>query len=72
MKKGTTYAIATTTLFYMSIGLIGYSAFGNQVAGNLLTGFGFYNPYWLLDIANAAVVVHLLGAYQVTIPHHLY
>ncbi|KAG6505176.1 hypothetical protein ZIOFF_037530 [Zingiber officinale] len=34
-------------------------------AGNLLTGFGFYNPYWLLDIANAAIVVHLVGAYQV-------
>lgn len=72
MKKGTTYAIATTTLFYMSIGLIGYSAFGNQVAGNLLTGFGFYNPFWLLDIANAAVVVHLFGAYQVTPPRYFY
>ncbi|KAE8684504.1 Amino acid permease 3 [Hibiscus syriacus] len=33
--------------------------------GNLLTGFGFYNPFWLLDIANAAIVIHLVGAYQV-------
>ncbi|RWV82965.1 hypothetical protein GW17_00055492, partial [Ensete ventricosum] len=24
-----------------------------------------YNPYWLLNIANAAIVVHLVGAYQV-------
>ncbi|KAL0432229.1 UNVERIFIED_CONTAM: Amino acid permease 3 [Sesamum latifolium] len=35
------------------------------VPGNLLTGFGFYNPYWLIDIANVAIVIHLIGAYQV-------
>lgn len=29
--------------------------------------FGFYNPYWLIDIANAAIFVHLLGAYQARI-----
>ncbi|EPS68727.1 hypothetical protein M569_06043, partial [Genlisea aurea] len=33
--------------------------------GNLLTGFGFYNPFWLVDIANVAIVIHLIGAYQV-------
>ncbi|KAG5525085.1 hypothetical protein RHGRI_031684 [Rhododendron griersonianum] len=38
---------------------------GYLTPGNLLTGFGFYNPFWLLDIANVAIVVHLLGAYQV-------
>ncbi|PNX63191.1 amino acid permease 2-like protein [Trifolium pratense] len=44
---------------------MGYAAFGDHAPGNLLTGFGFYNPYWLLDIANFAIVVHLIGAYQV-------
>jgi hypothetical protein len=44
---------------------MGYAAFGDLSPGNLLTGFGFYNPYWLLDIANAAIVIHLIGAYQV-------
>ncbi|KAF5199204.1 Amino acid permease [Thalictrum thalictroides] len=44
---------------------MGYAAFGDNSPGNLLTGFGFYNPYWLLDIANAAIVIHLIGAYQV-------
>ncbi|XP_019095682.1 PREDICTED: amino acid permease 4-like [Camelina sativa] len=39
--------------------------FGDAAPGNLLTGFGFYNPFWLLDVANAAIVVHLVGAYQV-------
>ena len=46
---------------------MGYASFGDLAPGNLLTGFGFYNPYWLLDIANVAIVVHLVGAYQVYI-----
>lgn len=44
---------------------MGYAAFGDLAPGNLLTGFGFYNPFWLLDIANVAIVIHLVGAYQV-------
>ncbi len=65
MKRATLIAILTTTGFYMSVGCVGYAAFGNASQGNLLTGFGFYNPYWLIDFANACVVVHLIGAYQV-------
>ncbi|KAK2438854.1 Amino acid permease 2 [Trifolium repens] len=65
MKKATKISIAVTTTFYMLCGCMGYAAFGNAAPGNLLTGFGFYNPYWLVDIANAAIVVHLVGAYQV-------
>ncbi|KAK7860979.1 amino acid permease 2 [Quercus suber] len=51
--------------FYLLCGCMGYASFGDLAPGNLLTGFGFYNPYWLLDIANVAIVVHLVGAYQV-------
>ncbi|XP_050363494.1 amino acid permease 3-like [Argentina anserina] len=65
MKKATIISVAVTTLFYMLCGCMGYAAFGDLSPGNLLTGFGFYNPYWLLDIANVAIVVHLVGAYQV-------
>lgn len=65
MKKATLISVAVTTLFYMLCGTMGYAAFGDSSPGNLLTGFGFYNPYWLLDIANAAIVIHLVGAYQV-------
>ncbi|KAL0908851.1 hypothetical protein M5K25_023366 [Dendrobium thyrsiflorum] len=43
---------------------MGYAAFGDSMPGNLLTGFGFYNPFWLLDIAKADMVIHLIGAYQ--------
>lgn len=65
MKKATLTSVAVTTIFYMSCGCFGYAAFGDLAPGNLLTGFGFYNPYWLIDIANVAIVVHLVGAYQV-------
>ncbi|KAK1310351.1 Amino acid permease 2 [Acorus calamus] len=65
MKKATVISVAVTTAFYMLCGCMGYAAFGDEAPGNLLTGFGFYNPYWLLDIANAAIVIHLVGAYQV-------
>ncbi|KAF4372949.1 hypothetical protein CsatB_008500 [Cannabis sativa] len=65
MKKASLVSVTVTTLFYMLCGCMGYAAFGDMSPGNLLTGFGFYNPYWLLDIANAAIVIHLVGAYQV-------
>ncbi|KAL5559666.1 hypothetical protein UlMin_035877 [Ulmus minor] len=65
MKKATLISVAVTTFFYMLCGCFGYASFGDLSPGNLLTGFGFYNPFWLLDIANAAIVIHLIGAYQV-------
>ncbi|KAF2296690.1 hypothetical protein GH714_001252 [Hevea brasiliensis] len=60
MKKASLISVIVTTLFYMLCGCFGYAAFGDASPGNLLTGFGFYNPYWLLDIANVAIVVHLV------------
>ncbi|XP_047336154.1 amino acid permease 4-like [Impatiens glandulifera] len=65
MKKATLISIGVTTTFYILCGCMGYGAFGDSSPGNLLTGFGFFNPFWLLNIANAAIVVHLVGAYQV-------
>ncbi|KAF9614656.1 hypothetical protein IFM89_019633 [Coptis chinensis] len=31
----------------------------------VLTGFGFYEPFWLVDFANVCIAVHLVGAFQV-------
>ncbi|KAK4796935.1 hypothetical protein SAY86_029261 [Trapa natans] len=28
-------------------------------------GFGFFEPFWLIDLANMCLVVHLVGAYRV-------
>uniref|UniRef100_A0A0D6R375 Amino acid transporter transmembrane domain-containing protein n=1 Tax=Araucaria cunninghamii TaxID=56994 RepID=A0A0D6R375_ARACU len=65
MKKASLISIIVTTFFYMFCGGFGYAAFGDNAPGNLLTGFGFYEPYWLIDFANACIAVHLIGAYQV-------
>ncbi|WJX14868.1 arginine/alanine aminopeptidase [Trifolium repens] len=65
MKKSSSVGIAITTFFYSLCGLLGYAAFGNNAPGNFLTGFGFYEPYWLVDIGNIFIIIHLVGAYQV-------
>lgn len=65
MKRASLVGVSTTTLFYMLCGCIGYAAFGNDAPGNFLTGFGFYEPFWLIDIANVCIAIHLIGAYQV-------
>ncbi|XP_076888061.1 putative amino acid permease 7 [Bidens hawaiensis] len=65
MKKASTIAIFTTTIFFLCCGTSGYAAFGDLTPGNLLTGFGFYEPYWLVDFGNACIVLHLVGGYQV-------
>uniref|UniRef100_A0A0D6QUF5 Amino acid transporter transmembrane domain-containing protein n=1 Tax=Araucaria cunninghamii TaxID=56994 RepID=A0A0D6QUF5_ARACU len=65
MKKASLMVVVATSFFYMLCGCFGYAAFGEDTPGNLLTGFGFYEPYWLVDFANACIVVHLVGAYQV-------
>ncbi|KAK9742078.1 hypothetical protein RND81_03G147000 [Saponaria officinalis] len=64
MKKANTTAVFTTTTFYMMCGCLGYAAFGNKAPGNMLTGFGFYEPFWLIDLANLFIVIHIVGAYQ--------
>ncbi|KAI4975935.1 hypothetical protein ZWY2020_049542 [Hordeum vulgare] len=65
MRKANLLGVSTTTAFYMLCGCLGYAAFGNAAPGNMLTGFGFYEPFWLIDFANICIVVHLIGAYQV-------
>ncbi|KAL0407044.1 UNVERIFIED_CONTAM: putative amino acid permease 7 [Sesamum latifolium] len=65
MKKASVVSVCITTFFYLCCGGFGYAAFGNSTPGNLLTGFGFYEPYWLINFANACVVLHLVGGYQV-------
>ncbi|KAM0971501.1 hypothetical protein ACFX13_019697 [Malus domestica] len=65
MKKATRLSLTVTSIFYILCGCMGYAAFGDLAPGNLLTDKGFSNPFWLIDIANAAIVIHLVGAYQV-------
>nr|GFA50319.1 alcohol dehydrogenase-like 7 [Tanacetum cinerariifolium] len=48
----------------MLCGVLGYIAFGNDAPQYFRTGFGFYDPFWLIDVVNICIVIHLLGAYQ--------
>lgn len=65
MKKASFVSICITTFFYFCCGGFGYAAFGDQTPGNLLTGFGFYEPFWLIYFANACIAFHLVGGFQV-------
>ncbi|PKA49179.1 putative amino acid permease 7 [Apostasia shenzhenica] len=65
MKRASMASIIITTFFYLCCGCFGYAAFGDETPGNLLTGFGFYEPYWMIDLANACIILHLVGGYQV-------
>lgn len=72
MKKANIIAVSTTTAFYMMCGCFGYAAFGNDAPGNLLAGFSFFEPSWLVEVANACIVLHLVGAYQVRMEWSFY
>ena len=65
MKRASFVGVSTTTFFYILCGCLGYAAFGNKAPGDFLTDFGFYEPFWLIDFANACIAFHLIGAYQV-------
>jgi hypothetical protein len=55
MKKASMISILVTTFFYLCCGCFGYAAFGKDAPGNLVTGFGFYEPYWLIGFATPAL-----------------
>ncbi|CAN0879468.1 Amino acid permease 6 [Linum grandiflorum] len=63
MKKASFAGITITTILYIVCGCTGYAAFGNNVLGDYLGGF--HEPFWLIDLANICIVIHLIGAYQV-------
>ncbi|XP_058089870.1 amino acid permease 3-like isoform X1 [Magnolia sinica] len=64
MKKATLLSITITTAFKMLCACMAYASFGDRTPSTLLSGFGFHNPFWLLDIANVALIIHLVSAYQ--------
>ncbi|KAF8018644.1 hypothetical protein BT93_H3514 [Corymbia citriodora subsp. variegata] len=65
MKKATCQSSAVLTAIYVLWGCMGYAALGDATKTNLLADLAFHKPFWLLDIANAAIVINLVAAYQV-------
>ncbi|XP_027356427.1 amino acid permease 8-like [Abrus precatorius] len=67
MKMANRIAIFTMTNIFLLSACFGYAAFGSDTPGNILKSSGFQNPFWLVDLANLFIIVHLVGAYQVVI-----
>jgi hypothetical protein len=63
MWRGVVVAYAMVAACYFPVSLLGYWAFGNQVDDNVLVTLT--KPRWLIALANAMVVVHVIGSYQV-------
>uniref|UniRef100_A0A7N0ZSN2 Amino acid transporter transmembrane domain-containing protein n=1 Tax=Kalanchoe fedtschenkoi TaxID=63787 RepID=A0A7N0ZSN2_KALFE len=62
MWKGVLFAYIIVALCYFPVALVGYRIFGNDVADNIL--LSLEKPTWLIVTANAFVVVHVIGSYQ--------
>eukprot|EP01025_Chloroclados_australasicus_P037014 TRINITY_DN3769_c0_g2_i1.p1 TRINITY_DN3769_c0_g2~~TRINITY_DN3769_c0_g2_i1.p1 ORF type:complete len:474 (+),score=27.90 TRINITY_DN3769_c0_g2_i1:217-1638(+) len=56
-------AYVLAMVLYSSVAVTGYLAFGNQVKDNILVSTG--KPDWLVAIANAMVMLHVMAGYQV-------
>ncbi|KAK7351510.1 hypothetical protein VNO77_11026 [Canavalia gladiata] len=65
MKKANALGITAMTILFLLCGGLGYAAFGDHTPGNILTGFGFYEPFWLVSLGNVCILIHMIGAFQV-------
>ncbi|KAJ8470323.1 hypothetical protein OPV22_024666 [Ensete ventricosum] len=63
MWKGVVVAYIVVALCYFPVAFLGYWAFGNGVADNILITLN--KPRWLIAMANMMVVVHVIGSYQI-------
>ncbi|XP_056684776.1 lysine histidine transporter-like 2 [Spinacia oleracea] len=63
MWKGVMLAYVVVAFCYFPVAWIGYHTFGNKVEDNIL--LSLEKPVWLIVVANAFVVVHVIGSYQV-------
>ncbi|XAR65401.1 hypothetical protein NMG60_11009523 [Bertholletia excelsa] len=63
MWKGAVWAYFINAICYFPVAFIGYWAFGQDVADNVLVALE--RPSWLIAAANLMVVVHVTGSYQV-------
>ncbi|KAL7110530.1 hypothetical protein ACP275_05G031800 [Erythranthe tilingii] len=63
MWKGAVWAYFINAICYFPVALVGYWAFGQDVADNVLVALE--RPSWLIATANLMVVVHVIGSYQV-------
>ncbi|GLU11418.1 hypothetical protein SLE2022_281660 [Rubroshorea leprosula] len=63
MWRGVIVAYIVVAMCYFPVALVGYYVFGNNVQDNIL--FSLEKPTWLIIAANAFVVIHVIGSYQI-------
>ncbi|XP_051115902.1 lysine histidine transporter 2-like [Andrographis paniculata] len=63
MWKGVIVAYIVVALCYFPVAFIGYYVFGNSVEDNILVSL--QKPEWIIIAANAFVVIHVIGSYQI-------
>jgi len=64
MKRAVNVCVSIMTGFYISIAVFGYLSQGNQVKPYILDSFPDA-PSWVIILANAMVLVHMIPAFQV-------
>ncbi|XP_020266975.1 probable amino acid permease 7 [Asparagus officinalis] len=67
MKRASAILLSFTTFCYLLSLCFGFVAFGKDTKGNILAEFGSMKLNWPIRLANACVVIHLTGGYQVYI-----
>ena len=63
MWKGVIFAYIVVAACYFPVAWVGFYIFGNRVEDNILLSLD--KPTWLIVMANAFVLVHVIGSYQV-------
>ncbi|GMH31085.1 hypothetical protein Nepgr_032928 [Nepenthes gracilis] len=63
MWKGVIFAYIVVAACYFPVALCGFYVFGRSVEDNIL--ISLERPTWLIVAANAFVIVHVIGSYQV-------
>ncbi|XP_030441985.2 lysine histidine transporter 1-like [Syzygium oleosum] len=62
MWRGVVFAYIVVAMCYFPVALVGYWVYGNKVEDNIL--ISLEKPTWLIIMANAFVVIHVIGSYQ--------
>ena len=65
MKRAVNISVAVMTGFYISVACSGFASQGYDQNPYLLSQFQCVAPAWVLYMANAMVIIHLVAAYQV-------
>ncbi|XP_059309816.1 lysine histidine transporter 2-like [Lycium ferocissimum] len=63
MWKGVIVAYIIVAICYFPVAFLGYASFGRTVESNIL--ISLEKPAWLIIMANAFVVIHVIGSYQI-------